>query len=177
MKRAVTNKAEGFLILLCLIYSVQITPAQFVDVTAQVDVNEWSAHSMVEVRRLHVVVGTNSWRMDGDFCGNCEMTFWFTGDSIIEHTRNTQLPVTDGVELSRGEINRFVGSESTRVYESPMETRASPGPRACRTDWSFWDASAGWPFARGLTYNGSGVLYSRRGMNGRSWSTPRRFLI
>lgn len=118
MKRAFPNKAKGILVLLCLIRSVQITAAQFVDVTAQVDLNEWSAHSIVAARNLHVVVGTNGWRMDGDFCSNCEMTYWFTGDSIIEHTKNTKMPLSDGVKLSQEEINRFIGSESTRVYES-----------------------------------------------------------
>src|SRR5215831_18140252 len=108
MKDPIHNRAKGFLLLLSLTCYVQITTAQFVELTAQVDVNEWGAHSMVEVRRLHVVVGTNSWRMDGDFCGNCEMTYWFTGDSIVEHTKVTKMPVTDdGVELSQEEINRF----------------------------------------------------------------------
>lgn len=119
MKRAIPNKAKGILVLLCLICSVQITAAQFVDVTAQVELNEWSAHSMVVARNLHVVVGTNCWRMDGDFCSNCEITYWFTGDRIIEHSKTTKFIPEEGVELSQEEINRFIGSESTRVYECP----------------------------------------------------------
>jgi hypothetical protein len=120
MKKPIHNKAKGVLLLLSLICSVQITTAQFVELTAQVDVNEWSAHSMVEPYKLHLVVGTNSWRMDGDLCGNCDMTYWFTGDMIIEHSKVTKMPV--GVELSPEEIKemkRFIGSESTRAYESP----------------------------------------------------------
>jgi hypothetical protein len=57
--------------------------------------------------------------MDGDLCGNCEMTYWFTGDRIIEHSKVTKIIPEEGVELSQEEINRFLGSESTRAYESP----------------------------------------------------------
>lgn len=119
MKRAIGNEAKSIVVSLCLICSAQISVAQFVELTAQIDINEWGAHSMVAAQNFHLVVGTNSWRMDGDLCGNCEMTYWFTGDRIIEHTKNTKVPVTDGVELSQEESNRFLGSESTRVFELP----------------------------------------------------------
>jgi hypothetical protein len=58
MKKPIPNKPKGILVLLSLICSVHLTTAQFVELTVQVDVNEWSAHSMVKPYKLHVVVGT-----------------------------------------------------------------------------------------------------------------------
>jgi hypothetical protein len=91
--------------------------AQYVDLVAEVRIRELSAKGSSDTRKVHVVVGTNSWRMDGDLCSNCEMTYWFTGDRIIQHSKVTKMPPTEGLELTEAEKGRLLGTETTKAYE------------------------------------------------------------
>jgi hypothetical protein len=104
--------------LFFLLCSLQTGVSQYVDVRAEVHING-SRRFEEYAQTIHVVVGTNSWQMDGDFCSNCEATYWFTDNRIIEHTKITKMPETDGVELSEAELNRIIGAESTKVYDCP----------------------------------------------------------
>ena len=119
MRNFSAHCSKRFISFVALLYSLGVGSAQFVEVTALVNLSDISVHPTEQVLTIHLVVGTNSWRMDGDFCSNCTATYWFTGGTIIEHTKITKMPSTDGIELSEAEISRIIGAESTRAYECP----------------------------------------------------------
>ena len=59
--------------------------AQFVNLTTEIDIRLWSwsatpkeAHSIIKC-----VVGTNVWRMDGEFLQGAKSTCWFTGTNLV----------------------------------------------------------------------------------------------
>jgi hypothetical protein len=122
VKKAAPSFSVKYSPLFILVCSLQTGVSQYVDVTAEVHING-SRRFEEYAQTIHVVVGTNSWRMDGDFCSNCEATYWFTGNRIIEHTKITKMPETDGVELSEAEIERQGGLEALgiRPLERPMQ--------------------------------------------------------
>ena len=122
--------------VLYLSFSENFAQAQFVDVTAQIRIDKWGTHDE-GFRTIHVVVGTNRWRMDGDLCGNCDMTYWFTGNSIISHSKVTKLPPdTDELGLSEEEKQQMIGRESTYLYDCPDGNPSVPrgGPGSDRMD-------------------------------------------
>ncbi len=115
---------KAWILLSSPILLLQSGIAQFVDITAHIEVSEW--HSGVVSRwptAVHCVVGTNSWLIDGDFARNAHITYWFTGSNLVEHSVVTR-------ELSREFLERFnhpgfpaagspaIGSQSTRVIAS-----------------------------------------------------------
>src|SRR5690349_3066671 len=83
--KALLFKINRWGLLLSLLYSAPHAVAQFVDLRAQIEVYHWSL-APARTINIHCVVGTNSWEMDGDFCGNCDQAYWFTGKRIIEHS-------------------------------------------------------------------------------------------
>jgi hypothetical protein len=60
--------------LVVLLGSFQVGLAQFVDITAELRVDDRG--SQEEARIIHILVGTNSWQIDGDFCSDCTITYW-----------------------------------------------------------------------------------------------------
>lgn len=108
-------------LLVCLFGSPVKAPAQFVELRGQIEFYEWST-SPPRMIKVHCVVGTNSWEMDGDFCENCDATYWFTGKRIIEHSITTRgLPLEPKYEQLDGAP---IGTEFDRVSES---TDGNPG--------------------------------------------------
>jgi hypothetical protein len=103
---------NGWVMLLCLLCSAPRAAGQFVDLRAQIEFYDWST-TPAKVVNVHCVVGTNSWEMDGDFCSNCDPTYWCTGKRIIEHSITTKTLPNDSKNLGAP-----VGAEIERVAES-----------------------------------------------------------
>ncbi len=83
--------------------------AQFVTVTASVEVTYWDRQAAASyLCNVQCVVGTNSWQMDGDFSSNSQTTYWFTGTNIIEHSTVNKI-VPEGAPI---------GAEVNQVCES-----------------------------------------------------------
>lgn len=63
----------------------QLAVAQYVELTARLETLNWSNDGVTqgEPWEVHCVVGTNSWRMDGEFLEFAKSTAWFTGSNII----------------------------------------------------------------------------------------------
>src|SRR5437667_5438886 len=75
-------KINSLGLLLCMLCSARQAGAQFVDLRAQIEFYDWST-APGKIVNIHCVIGTNRWEMDGDFCANCDQTYWFTGKRII----------------------------------------------------------------------------------------------
>ena len=103
--------------------------AQFVTVTASVEVTYWGREAAVPyLWNVRCVVGTNSWQMDGDFSSNSQTTYWFTGTNIIEHSTVTKI-IPEGAPI---------GAEVNRVCESPdgnPGTLSACGPNGKRLEF------------------------------------------
>jgi len=124
MRKCLLLSEKGCPLILCLLFSLELAPAQFVNLTAQVEIYNWSGKSDPP-RSIHCVVGTNSWEMDGDFCRNCRVTNWFTGREIIEHSVVDRL--LSSLVLSEPQDSEPpVGTESTRSYDSLDGNPAQP---------------------------------------------------
>jgi hypothetical protein len=116
--------------LVVLLGSFQVGLAQFVDITAELRVDDRGPQE--EVRIIHILVGTNSWQIDGDFCSGCTITYWYTGKEIIKHVKIPKMPPPDDVEPSEAEASQFAGSQTTWVYKcldgNPSLPRSAPTP-------------------------------------------------
>jgi len=95
-----------------LFYCALQAEAQFVELRAQIEFYNWSMNPATIVN-VHCVVGTNRWQMDGDFCANCDETYWFTGRQIIEHSITTRVLSNEPPEWAVP-----IGAEINRVSES-----------------------------------------------------------
>ncbi len=91
---------EKSAILLSVLLPSQLCAGQFVEVTAEVETAFWSSEGLTpfyyhlaagsrpNAYTVHCVVGTNGWRMDGDFFSrNATVTWWFTGTNLISQTQ------------------------------------------------------------------------------------------
>src|SRR5438552_1123497 len=98
MKKALINHAPRWSALLCLwlVLPTQRAMAQFVELTAEVEINDWSywfledekslpaenGHSAQSIftrgAAVRCVVGPNTWMMEGEFARNAKVTRWFT---------------------------------------------------------------------------------------------------
>jgi hypothetical protein len=134
MKNAFHRKWTGYWILaLHLIVPMFCAAAQFVDLTVQMEINQWSYWLLQDQRSqsgresifdktatVHCVIGTNTWLMEGDFYRNSFTKIWFTGTNIIEETVITQEP--SGAELKQPHVSKFgltsppVGQKTTQTY-------------------------------------------------------------
>jgi len=110
--KTVLFSVSNWSLLLLLLCSANGAAAQFVDLRAQIEFYDWSTRP-AKILNIHCVVGTNSWEMDGDFCSNCDQTYWFTGKRIIEHSITTKTLPSDPLNLGAP-----IGSEVERVSES-----------------------------------------------------------
>ncbi len=124
--------------------------AQFVELTAELEINDWSywfrddehgwsaqrgkPHGSVFTKPapMRFVVGTNMWLMESDFIvANAKVTRWFNGRKIIERDLITN--ATTGVAMN----GLRVGEEIFREYDTHD---GNPG-RPIRTADLFMDAS------------------------------------
>ena len=105
MKNAVLQKWTLRWILALHVYAPMFcNAAQFVDLTVQLEINQWSywllqdqrsrngRESIFKTDTVHCVIGTNTWLMEGDFVRNAFTKIRFTGTSIIEDTVITNEP-------------------------------------------------------------------------------------
>lgn len=139
MKRNLrTSRGQCWGLILCLLSQLSHGAAQFVDITVEIEINDWDYWFLEDQRGLakargeersiftkaatvHCVIGANTWLMEGDFYRNSKAARWFTGTNIIEHSLITQ-------ELPEAEIKRLsqtsklaitsprVGHQTVRVY-------------------------------------------------------------
>jgi hypothetical protein len=121
--------------LLCLLLPLLPAPAQFVDVTAEVEFTQWySVRAKPDHLVVRCVVGTNSWQMDGDFSHNAKTTYWFTGTNIIQHSVVTNQFKGDGfpsapIRLPTRRIYASVdGNPGTLSDCLPDGSRRNSGP-------------------------------------------------
>jgi hypothetical protein len=78
------NQLRTWVLLSCVLLSMQRGNAQFVDLTAEIEVTEGpSNHLSTYTTAVHCVVGTNSWEIDS-VCGTITSQSWFTGAKILE---------------------------------------------------------------------------------------------
>jgi hypothetical protein len=139
--------ARCWILVLCLVFQSRCEAAQFVELTAEIEINDWDhwfledkgsfpksagefSKSPGEARSIfkkgatvHCVIGTNTWLMEGDFYRNSKARRWFTGTNIIDHSVITQeLPETETQMLSQSSkfafTNPLVGHQSTRTYQT-----------------------------------------------------------
>lgn len=134
------NRRQCWVLFLSLVSQLSGGAAQFVDLTVQIEINDWNywfledkrglAHTTGEARTVfaraatvHCLVGTNMWRMEGDFSRNANVARWFNGTNIIEESVITR-------ELPEAEMKRFaqvsklamssppVGQKTRRIYDT-----------------------------------------------------------
>ena len=97
------------LIFLSLLIAIQATPAQYVELTADIEtvVHERGTTPRPQTWKVRCVVGTNTWYMEGEFVKDTKTSWWFTGTNLIERT-----------VLTKGIPGSPVGTESIRTYDS-----------------------------------------------------------
>lgn len=122
-------------VLFFLLLSIQRGAAQFVELMAEIQIDDWDyTFFQAEHRRqppetqksifnkaysVRCVVGTNTWMIEGEFITNGKKTYWFTGSNIVAHTVITkQLP--DPPKLANFPVMNSpqVGAKFTDTYES-----------------------------------------------------------
>jgi len=101
MSKTLDKYIVKFACLLCLLFPVAGSAGQFVDITAEIEVNDWAYHFLVDGRAesktnppsifesaipVHCVVGSNSWFMERTYRGsysNHVSQSWFTGTNLV----------------------------------------------------------------------------------------------
>jgi len=130
-------------VFICLIASLSVSlqlaspAAQFADLTAEIEINNWSYWFFEDLKGVSArtgmppksvfvtgktarfVVGTNTWMMEGGFYNNANVTRWFTGTNIIERAIITaQPPDPPKAPLSLVVLSPPVGHEWRKVHDS-----------------------------------------------------------
>jgi hypothetical protein len=108
-----------WVLTICLLVQPRCEAAQYVELTAEMEINDWNYWFVQDQRgftnhtgepvsiftkaaTVHCVVDTNAWLMEGDFYRNSNVTRWFTGTNITEHGVVTQeLAATSTERLSQ----------------------------------------------------------------------------
>src|SRR6266487_4329625 len=128
------NRRQCWIPLLYSVFQFSCGAAQFVDLTVQIEINDWDywfledkrglAHTTSDERSIftkaatvHCVIGADRWLMEGDFSRNSTARRWFTGTNIIEESVITQgLPEAEIKRLSQ--ISKFaMASPPVRVSD------------------------------------------------------------
>jgi len=128
------------LVLSLLLGSAPAVAQRYIELSAEIEINDWSYWFFEDENGLsarngapksiftkpatvHCVVGTNTWMMEGHFSQNANVTRWFTGTNILQHSIITEeMPPATTKRIA--EISGLavgtppVGSKSTRVHES-----------------------------------------------------------
>jgi hypothetical protein len=140
--------ARSLLILLAwAVWPAQFAQAQFVDLTAEVEVNDWNRQSISTwATEIHFIIGPDSWQMDGDFSRNARVTYRFTGTNLIEESIITKALPAELVKRFNQPGMPFatapaIGSKSRRVVES-MD--GNPGQTVRQADHLTMVARIGW---------------------------------
>ena len=150
--------------LLWVLWFAGVAPSgagQFVELTAEIEVMDWSylfwtdredlprrrtsLFTKWEGPPIRCVVGTNSWMMEGPFSSNADVTYSFTGTNINRRTVITrELPEADLKRMSKIGLpvvkSPAAGSVTTRSDPSADGNPAKPvrvidlmdtGPKVC----------------------------------------------
>jgi len=126
--------------VLCVCSCLPAAAAQFVELTVEIEVDDWSfwfgadrgnppwsgtAESSIfrkgKGMPIRCVVGTNTWMMEGPFASNARVTYWFTGSNIVErHEITSALPQEKLVRIPGSPVGKSpaIGSVGTVVTES-----------------------------------------------------------
>ena len=139
MKITLNRQALELASTLSLAFALQCGAAQFVELKAEVEIEDWDAlflfdkvgkwpgsdHPPSIFRQRpteRCVVGANTWLLETT-SENMKLTYWFTGTNIIVHTLVTRQTPDDFIKRA-SEISKLamtsvpVGHRYTRIYES-----------------------------------------------------------
>src|SRR5690242_8659120 len=136
-------RAFSFGVLLGLMYSIGCRAEQFVEIKAEIEINDWDFWLIRDRRaprpddmpnlfsksvfhkseQIRCIVGTNTWLMEGNFVQNGNVSQWFTGTNIIRHTVITGdevNPATKHAAQAAGIVLTTppIGSSYTNTYDS-----------------------------------------------------------
>jgi hypothetical protein len=135
-----------------ILLSIFQVNAQYIHVTAEIEVTDWNPGSATSrLRTVHCVVGTNTWQMDGDFISDEQTTYWFTGTNILEHnviTRKSPESISEapiGTEMNRT-TESLDGNPGTLSACGPDGRHREMGPDClCREGRVAWLAFCSGP--------------------------------
>jgi hypothetical protein len=98
------------LVLLGCFLQTRFSAAQFVQVNAEIEVDDWryrlltddvnrssgldnrSSSIFGKSRAVHCVIGTNIWMLELNYFGKAKATWWFTGSNIVEQFISPAIP-------------------------------------------------------------------------------------
>jgi hypothetical protein len=138
MKFILTNNSQkwGAAILSCLLLVTERSPAQFVEVSLQIEGISWpqsSAAQQTENRRTYTarcVFGTNNWLIEGEFALNAKETWWCIGTNIIKHVLITKDPPKPEAQKPAtgfvAGVPSHAGEQFTTIY-TPSDARPISG--------------------------------------------------
>jgi len=124
--------------VVCVCICLPAAAAQFVELTAEIEVTDWSYWFWWDrnIKRpdengaslfpkgswpIRCVIGTNSWMMEGPFASNARVTVWFSGTNIVQRYEITSAVPDEKLVRRPGfpvATSPAVGSATTRVTES-----------------------------------------------------------
>jgi hypothetical protein len=126
MKKGLLKQARRRALLLSLLLPLQCVAEQFVELTAEIEINDWSYWFLADEQGLanaleapsrsiftrsgtvRCVVGTNTWQIE-QAAGSWKRTYWFTRTNVIEQTVATnQIPYTTVSDSADGNPGRPV---------------------------------------------------------------------
>lgn len=140
INRNITSWSTAGLLLLAAGITAEPIAAEFVKLTVELHIEDWSYWSLEDGRReeestrnpesifrkpsvVELVVGTNRWMMRSDFYRNADVTRWFLGSNIVEETVITrELPADEARRIGRtsrlATASPPVGQKRRRVYQT-----------------------------------------------------------
>ena len=158
------------LLLLSLILGQAPALAQrYIELSAEIEINDWSYWFFEDENGLsarngtpkslftkpatvHCVVGTNTWMMEGRFIRNANVTRWFTGINILQHSII---------------IEAVPAATTKRIYET---SDGNPGRPVRVTDLMDLQGRICWlAFCSGSGLKREGRRVSHRAIFGRNW--------
>src|SRR5512135_3216488 len=114
MRTSLTRQTQGWALALSLAFSLQCGAGQYVELKAEVEINDWDAWFLFDkVGRWpgsdhppsifskclteRCVVGASTWMLEST-SEYMKLTYWFTGTNIIEHTLITRQAPDDFIK-------------------------------------------------------------------------------
>ena len=135
-------------VLLLALCSLQGQAEQFVEITAEIDANQWAFWYDQDDRSvprhaphtIRCVVGDSTWMIESEtYVRNARTTWWFTGTNLIENSITRYNPPTNlGASTAR---SLPIGHSTTRVFASSDGNPGQPVRVAdqlnltCRLGW------------------------------------------
>jgi hypothetical protein len=114
MKRPLVNRMQIIALLLCLLFQVRDGAAQFVEISAQIELTSYrsgqtNAEAGAKPRTISVtcIIGTNEWRIENDWSQNAVVKWFFDGTNVFETLQITKPPpleVQETLKRSSGPV-------------------------------------------------------------------------